>query len=181
MDLPKGGTHGIGSWNYLRLVLWKCTNRSECHRSVFAVIWGGLKSRWSKISILPRVFGRLLTWAPHIACETLIHHRYYGLAALWKSSYKSTTFTDRCEISLWLLASESTTVTSESPQRPVHHSKAHVLQILVVYFVFTISDSRPPCEWSTWRSDGLLNHKKKPKKKGVRGRSDSIDLHLVDP
>ena len=146
LDLQKGGTHGIGSWNYLRLVLWKCTNRSECHRSVFAVIWGGLKTRWSKISVLPAVFGRLLTWAPHIGSETLIHLGYWGYSALWNSSYKLTIFTDRCEITLWLLAPESATVTSDSPQRPVHHSKAHVLKFCGEYFVFTISDSRPPCE-----------------------------------
>ena len=55
-------------------------------------------------------------------------------------------------------------MTSQSPQRPVHHSKAHVLKFRVVYLVPRFSDSRPPCEWSTWRSDGLLNHKKKQKK-----------------
>ena len=44
LDLPKGGTPRIWSWNYLGLVLWQCTNRLETHGPVFAVIWGGLKS-----------------------------------------------------------------------------------------------------------------------------------------
>ena len=63
------------------------------------------------------------------------------------------------------LARESATVISEPPQRPVYRWKAHVLQILVVWLVPTFSDSRPPCEWPTWRSDGLLIHKKKQKQK----------------